>query len=205
MGLCGSGRSARSAGRTVHISRAPYTLRTVLKCCDLLRFVMVPPVDRPRPVSEKVSKGQQRSAKVSLSGDGRFDPSQCPRAAAPSTGAGRMFHICSQRSGFKGPRRRLVAFAAPCRRGASVSLRHHMTACRTNPQFRHKLGSGNDRVIGFARILLQQAAEKLGAGAVLRKNRSKCAARLNLSCVLARGFESMLLNATPQKRFSAAC
>ena len=105
----------------------------------------------------------------------------------------------------RGPRRRLVAYAVPCRRGASVPLRHHATARGANSQFRHKLGSGNDRVIGFARILLQQAAEKLGAGAVLRKNRSKCAARLNLSCVLARGFESMLLNATPQKRFSAAC
>ena len=77
-----------------------------------------------------------RSAKVSLSGDGRFDPSQCPRATAPVTGAGRMFHICSQRSGFQGatsaarrirhsaPSGRLRLLAAPHdRAGRSVARR----------------------------------------------------------------------------------
>ena len=110
----------------------PYLARAVhvTHCFEMLRFVAFchGPARRSAPARKR--KGQQRSAKVSLSGDGRFDPSQCPRAAAPVIGAGRMFHICSHLSGFKGPRRRPVAFASPCRRGASVSSRHRTTACR---------------------------------------------------------------------------
>ena len=110
--------NGQQAGRFI-FARAPDTLRTVLKCCDLLRFVAFCPGPARRSAPARKRKGQQRSAKVSMSGDGRFDPSRCPRAAAPVTGAGRMFHICSRRSGFKGPLR--------------ISLAHETVSSREYP------------------------------------------------------------------------